>query len=330
MNKKCIGCGAILQSSDIEKPGYIEKNNIDFNLCRRCFRLKNYGEYLTFVKDNPYFKRLLNNISKSKSLVVHVIDVLDLYDNDIFNSIKSNSILVLTKRDVLPKSIKEEKLLKKVKEILPNYLDYIVISSKKNYNFDLLMEKIMKYKKDNKVYFVGFTNSGKSTLINRIISNYSDLEDNITTSYYPSTTLDMIEIKINDDLTIIDTPGILQNGNIINYIDLDKMKKIVLNNEMKPKIFQIKKECSIIIDEFCKIDLYEKNDVVIYCSNKLKIIKRNINNDELSNYNKKRVEVLPNEDLVISGLCFIKVKNKCNIDIYIDDNIMIYKRSNLI
>ena len=47
---KCIGCGISLQFDDKEKLGYT--TSIDSNLCERCFRLKNYGEYKEVYLDN--------------------------------------------------------------------------------------------------------------------------------------------------------------------------------------------------------------------------------------------------------------------------------------
>ena len=40
MNKKCLGCGAILQTDSIDKEGYTK--NIDNDLCERCFRINHY------------------------------------------------------------------------------------------------------------------------------------------------------------------------------------------------------------------------------------------------------------------------------------------------
>ena len=34
-----------------------------------------------------------------------------------------------------------------------------------------------------------------------------------------------INIKLSDDLTIIDTPGLVDRGNIINYVENFKLKK---------------------------------------------------------------------------------------------------------
>ena len=50
MIKKCTGCGITLQTEDINKEGYTE--NIDNELCLRCFKLKNYGEYKAVTLNN--------------------------------------------------------------------------------------------------------------------------------------------------------------------------------------------------------------------------------------------------------------------------------------
>ena len=107
MGKKCIGCGAILQNLDKEKEGYITKN--DSLYCERCFRIKNYGDYKNVVKDNQVFIDILKGIDKT-DLVVLVMDLFNLPEHlDLIKDNITNEILiVLTKRDVLPKIIYEE------------------------------------------------------------------------------------------------------------------------------------------------------------------------------------------------------------------------------
>lgn len=43
---RCYGCGAIIQSEDEKKIGFVPKNALDRSqvLCKRCFRLKNYHQ----------------------------------------------------------------------------------------------------------------------------------------------------------------------------------------------------------------------------------------------------------------------------------------------
>ena len=55
---------------------------------------------------------------------------------------------------------------------------------------------IMKYKKSNNVYVIGYTNAGKSTLVNKFLKNYGSYNGEITVSNLPSTTLDLIENKV--------------------------------------------------------------------------------------------------------------------------------------
>ena len=66
----CLGCGSKLQSIDSSKEGYIRENNISSKLCERCFRIRNYGEYKTVVKDNNDFEPILKKIGTTNSLVI--------------------------------------------------------------------------------------------------------------------------------------------------------------------------------------------------------------------------------------------------------------------
>ena len=76
MSKKCLGCGAILQTDFIEQEGYTR--NLDNNLCERCFRINNYGDYKIIVKDNDEFLSILKDINLTKDLVVLVVDLFNI------------------------------------------------------------------------------------------------------------------------------------------------------------------------------------------------------------------------------------------------------------
>ena len=199
--------------------------------------IRNYGEYKAVTLNNKDYTDILNSIPKD-ALVVYLTSLLNInleYINK-FN----NVILVLTKKDLLPKSVQDYKLINYISNITNNYLDIEIISSIKNYNLDSLLNKIKKYNKSNKeIYFVGMTNSGKSTLINKLIKNYTDKQLEVTTSLYPSTTLNKIEINL-DNLKIIDTPGLLNEGSILNNLSLKEIKKIAPKKEIKPRSYQLK------------------------------------------------------------------------------------------
>ena len=45
-SKKCVGCGSVLQSVDVDKEGFVKLNVFDKSeYCERCFKIKHYGEY---------------------------------------------------------------------------------------------------------------------------------------------------------------------------------------------------------------------------------------------------------------------------------------------
>ena len=327
---KCIGCGSILQDIDELGEGYTR--NINNELCERCFRIKNYSDYKLISKDNNDFIDILSNIGKKDDLVVLVVDIFNIPKNLDYISkyINNNILLVLTKRDILPLSVYDVNLIKYFNRYKLNIVDTVIISSMKNYNFDLLLDKINQYKNSSNVYVVGFTNAGKSTMINKILYNYTDKRPVITTSMLPSTTIDSIEIEISDDLTLIDTPGLLDEKNIIDCIDIKTMKKMVPTKEIKPKTYQIKAKQSLFIDDLVRIDTEDDNSLTFYISNLFEIERVFKDTDKLKNLVKHELDVSDNSDIVINGLGFIKVVYASKIIVYTLSNVDVYVREALI
>lgn len=324
MIKKCLGCGVILQTVDTQKEGYVDNNYKD--ICERCFRLKNYGEYKEVTMDNEVYKQILSEIPND-SLVVYLTSLLNI--NLEYVKKFKNVIIVLTKKDLLPKSVKDYKLINYISNMTSNYLDIEIISSVKNYNLDNLLSKIKKHSDKKEVYFVGMTNSGKSTLINKLIKNYSDKDIEVTTSMYPSTTLNKIEINI-DDLKIIDTPGLLSSGSILNSLSQKEIKKITPKKEIKTRSYQLKGKGSLVIENYVRIDYHSDNNLAIYIANNLNITKMTHDNTKLKETNKFSFNLQEDKDIVIEDLCFIKFTKKCKIDIYTPLKVNIYERDNLI
>ena len=326
---KCVGCGSVLQTDDNNKEGYTK--NINNSLCERCFRIKHYSDYKLISKDNNDFINILTNINKN-DLVVLVVDLFNIpKELEILNKYLSNNILlVLTKRDILPLSVYDVNLINYFDKYNLNIIDKLIISSIKNYNFDNLLDKIRKNKTSNNVYVVGFTNAGKSTMINKILYNYTDILPVITTSMLPSTTIDSIEIKVDDDLTLIDTPGLLDDNNIINYVDLKTMKNIVPTKEIKPITYQIKDKQSLFIDDLVRIDINSNNSLTFYISNKLNIDRTFKDSNKLLNLVKHELILNDNNDIVINGLGFIKVVHSCKVVLYTLKNVDVYIRDALI
>ena len=320
---KCIGCGAVLNTNK-DTIGYT--SNINGNLCERCFRIRNYNEYKVVVKDNSEYIDILKSIN-GNDLVILVVDLLNINDklDEIGKYLNNNILLVLTKYDLMP-SNNEDKFKSFFNKFNLNIVDTVIISSNNNYNLDLLLDCINKYKTSNKIYVVGFTNAGKSSMINKLLYNYSDSNLYITTSNLPSTTLNTIEIKFND-LILIDTPGLLDNS-IVGYLDNDLIKKIIPKKKIKPITFQVKDYQVIDVENILKVECNNTN-LTFYMSNNLNI-NRYYKNVDFSNLVKHSLSVKKGEDIVILGLGFIHVSSDSDIIIYVVGDTSVFVRDALI
>lgn len=320
---KCIGCGVVLQNTDSNNDGYVE--NLEHNLCKRCFMIKNYNKNIITNKTNRDYLNVINNI-RDNDTVVYVSSLLTL-NLDFIDKFKK-VILVLTKRDILPKSIREHKIINYISKKYNNISNIIIVSALKKYNLDCLYNLLYE-NKNNSIYFVGTTNSGKSTLINELIKSYDGREGNITVSNYPATTLDVVSVKIGN-LTIKDTPGLVIEDSIINYLDDKYIGKINSKKEIKPITFQIKGSGAILIDELFRIE-YEtiESSMTFYLSNNLNVSSISLNNPRLKNLKYKLFE-MNNQDLVIEDIGFIKVTNNTKVKVICNNSVYMYLRDKLI
>lgn len=333
MSKKCIGCGAVLQDNNVLLEGFT--TNLTNDYCIRCFRMKNYGDYQMVTKSNDEFVDILKSIGKKKNLVLYVVDILNVpKDLDKIKTylVNNDIMLVLNKRDVLPLSIIDDKIIEYFKSQNLGFIDIILISALKDYNLDLLYSKIKKYNNKEDVYVVGNTNAGKSMLINKFMKNYMAQDEMLSISPMPSTTLNQIKLSMGN-FNIIDTPGLVDNSSIINHVDVNLLKKFSCRKEIKPRVFQIKKGQSLVLDDLLRIDYVEgdKNSFVFFVSNDWKIKKINTERNEfLTELYKREYDVNYREDIVINGLGFIKVTDGCKINIYLNKETDVFGRRNLI
>ena len=330
--KHCLGCGVKLQDENVLQEGYTA--NLDHDLCQRCFHIKNYGDYQVVVKSNEEYLSILKGIGQTKNLVLYITDLLNVEKDlsEIRRLIPNKMILVLNKRDVLPKSVNDEKLISYFQNQDIPFEKIMVISTKKNQNIDELLKQIKLYQTGKEVYVVGHTNAGKSSLINKLLRNYSTNTQELTMSPLPTTTLSTVRIAINDYLTLIDTPGLVDPHSIVNYLEPKMLSKVCPIKEIKPKTYQVKPGQSILIDEFARIDYVEgeKNSFTVFVSNDLKVKRVFSKNDSLKNMEKRTYEMKYGEDLCLSGLGFVKIVNKGTVDIYMNHNVDVFTRKSLI
>ncbi|WP_057510450.1 ribosome biogenesis GTPase YqeH [Staphylococcus simulans] len=280
---KCIGCGATLQADDSKKPGYVPAHNLHKEdvICQRCFRLKNYNEIQDVGMDSQDFLDLLNHLADKKGLVVNVVDLFD-FEGSFINALKrivgnKKVILAANKIDLLPKQINKRRVKDWLKKSARKYgleaEDVVLISAEKGYGIQDLLEAIQQHRKQEDVYIVGTTNVGKSTLINKLIEQSVGEKNVVTTSRFPGTTLDLIDIPLDDHSFMYDTPGVIQDHQMTHYVSEKELKQIMPNKEVKQRVYQLNEEQTLFFGGLARIDYVSggKRPLVCYFSNNLPI-----------------------------------------------------------
>ena len=212
MNKICLGCGKILQNTNEKELGYTTclKNKY----CRRCFRLKYYGEKKEEKVDEL---EILKRVNKGTGIVFFLIDFLNINKETIalFKKIKLKKVLVISKSDILRKEMKFSKIILWLQKVYKIEESILFINNKNNLASNNIF-KIMDEENIKVAYIMGITNAGKSTLMNKILKKY-EIKKEILASNKPNTTLDFIKIKIADYI-IYDTPGFSYPNENLNII----------------------------------------------------------------------------------------------------------------
>jgi ribosome biogenesis GTPase A len=278
------------------------------------------------VVDLPYNQtKIIKEVNDKKYFVFFLVDLFNINQEiiDTYHKIKNNKCLVISKSDVIPKSFNKDKIklwLKNTYNINDNILFLSALKNKSVKNiFDILEKNNTK-----KCFIMGYTNSGKSTLINTL----NNSESKINTSLIPNTTLDFINIYYEDYL-FIDTPGFILDNPIYRKNELEFIKKINMKKFIKPVTYQMKKNESILIENKIRIEnIGDNNSYTFYMSNDIDIKKVYENNDRLKEYMLKTYHIKNNTDIIIKGLGFINIKKECDINIYIENhNIIEFRNS---
>ena len=301
MTKRCIGCGAVLQNTDKNKNGYTPK--LENKYCMRCFRLTNYNDLTETIteKDN---EKIIATINKNNEYSFFLIDATNITREavDIYQSIKTRKCLLLTKIDLLPNNITVNNYVNKFKKIYNIKEEVYFLSATKKVNVSKIL-KIMDNLNLKKAYILGCTNAGKSTLINAMLNNKT-----ITTSRIPNTTLDFINLYIEDKI-LTDTPGFAMTTTPF-ITDKKYYKKIDYKERIKPITYQTKETTSLVLEENYRLSNFGLNSVTTYFNNNI-LVKR----DFKQNVDFLEIKIMANTDIVIKDLGFINIKKPCTLKI---------------
>ncbi|WP_088102551.1 ribosome biogenesis GTPase YqeH [Halalkalibacter urbisdiaboli] len=280
----CAGCGVSIQTENKDTLGYAPKSSLsrEVIICQRCFRLKHYNEVQDVSLTDDDFLKILHTLGQKEALIVKIVDIFDFTGSwlpGLHRFVGKNDVLLVgNKVDLLPKSLNKNRLInwmkKSAKELGLKPIDVLLMSAGKAEGVMDVAAEIDRLRNGKDVYVVGSTNVGKSTFINQLIKEFEgDTEQLITTSHFPGTTLDMIDIPLDDGQALYDTPGIINHHQMAHYVDKKELKVITPKKEIKPMVFQLNEGQTLFFGGLARFDFVkgERTSFVCYVSNELMI-----------------------------------------------------------
>ena len=361
----CSGCGVNVQTENKEQLGFVPKSALekDVLICQRCFRLKHYNEVQDVSLTDDDFLKILNELGKRDALIVKIVDIFDFNGSwlpGLHRFVGNNQVLLVgNKVDLLPKGLNHNKLINWMKysskQLGLKPEEVFLISAEKRKGILELADAIEQYRQKKDVYVVGCTNVGKSTFINGLISEFGgDEEQFITTSHFPGTTLDMIDIPLDDGSSLFDTPGIINHHQMAHFVTKNELKIITPKKEIKPKVFQLNAEQTLFFGGLARLDYISggRNSFICYVSNEINIHRTKLEKaDELYKNHlgemlqppgQKEAENFPTlvrhefkiseekTDIVFSGLGWVTVEQKGHVAAYVPKGVAVSVRKALI
>ncbi|WP_306979233.1 ribosome biogenesis GTPase YqeH [Alkalicoccobacillus murimartini] len=280
----CTGCGVQIQTENKGELGFAPPSALkrEVIICQRCYRLTHYNEVQDVSLTDDDFYKILNTISEKKALIVKIVDVFDFTGSwlpGLHRFAGGNDVLLVgNKVDLLPKLINRNKVINWMKfsskqlGLTPKSVS--LMSTKSGEGVLEVASEIDELRKGRDVYIVGCTNVGKSSFINQLIKQFAgDTDQLITTSHFPGTTLDVIDIPLDDGQTMFDTPGIINHHQMAHYVSEAGLKTITPKKESKPRVYQLNSGQTLFLGGLARMDFTngERTSFVCYLSNELTI-----------------------------------------------------------
>lgn len=281
----CIGCGAKLQTEDEHGPGYVPAAALqrDRPLCRRCFRIRNYGEFSRVAIPAETYAKEVSQVLMKPGLVLYVLDVFDLGGSMVPHLDEyigqSPVMAVVNKVDLLPKEVRTSALTSWIEGVLRHQgvkpVDVLLVSAETGVGMEELSNAIER-RGERRAYAVGMANVGKSSVLNRWLQNHES-EQPFTSSRVPGTTLGLSEVDVTladgRRMHLIDTPGLMLSNRATDVLCADDLKVVVPSATLRPRIFQLESGQTLFLGGYGRLDFLagSRQSIVCYVSNDLVI-----------------------------------------------------------
>jgi ribosome biogenesis GTPase A len=124
-----------------------------------------------------------------------------------------------------------------------------------------------------KIHVMGAANVGKSSFINRLLESAHTGKKKsrgsknravalkntakATVSNLPGTTLDFLKIQLPNGVVMIDTPGLLQKGQLTSKLNSEELRQIIPAKEIKPVTIRMIENKCVLIGGVARVELLQ-------------------------------------------------------------------------
>ncbi|GMA52117.1 GTP-binding protein [Alicyclobacillus contaminans] len=281
--RHCAGCGIVLQSDFPDAPGYAPASALARSqpVCRRCFRIRHYGEFSRIVIPYDQYRREVSAIAAHPGLVLYVVDVFDLPGSvipDLAGLIGGSRVIaVVNKVDLLPREVRVEALASWIRRELRKsgveLADVVFVSGSTGFGMDRLLANVEAAREDI-VYAVGMANVGKSTILNGLMRRLQQ-DAQFTASRVPGTTIGMVSTRLTTEhgrvKVVSDTPGLLNGDRVIDKLCGDCLKQTIPQDPLRQRVYQLDPGQTLWLGGFARFDFLSgpHQPVVVHVSNRL-------------------------------------------------------------
>ena len=268
---RCYHCGAILQCDDPKEKGYIipESLNratpIQIIYCDKCF--ETMKAFNNSELDQNVDREVLKILDDAYATDAYIIWVVDLFsfngtlNKEIADKIKKLKVTVIgSKRDLLPKSVKDESLIAFLTErfqaygVKPSSVRLLGTANKADPKE--LIESMNNARKGHDVYMIGNLASGKTSIINKALKGFENKTNRqIKTIKYPGTHVDVLEIPLSRSSFFYELPGISQDTSVVTKLEKDVVKQIIPKKDIKMTIRNLSAGDALMVGSLASFEI---------------------------------------------------------------------------
>ena len=247
---RCYHCGAVLQSRKKAEPGFIEKALLDEEgsenrvlYCHNCYqKMKAINTGMLETDTDDEILTILDDAIATDAVIVWVVDLFSFngtLNPDVVKKVKKLKVIAVgTKFDLFPRKVSLEDMKSfindRFEEAGIKLVATLVVASTEKLPVDELLHKLSDIRKGHDVYMIGTTNSGKTSLINKMLKSYTNkTKRTITSEEYPHTSVKVLDIPLTNSSSFYELPGFSLNTSVLGKVEKDVLKIIVPKKEIK-------------------------------------------------------------------------------------------------